>query len=236
MLPPLVDLVTGSACPGCGAAGHLVCPPCLAGLTGRAEEVRPTPCPPGLAPCWSAGEYDGLLREMVLGHKERHQFGLRRPLGHLLGDAVHGLATATAAPAPLVLVPVPSRPSTVRSRGHDPTLAMVRQAARALRRGGREAGVARLLRVGRVLDQSGLDSAQRAANLSGSMTCPSAPVARLAARHDRAWLVVCDDVLTTGATAREAQRALEACGLGVLGIATVAATRRRAERASQVWS
>lgn len=242
MLPPLVDLVTGSTCPGCGAAGHLVCPPCLTLLSDRAVETRPSPCPPGLAPCWSAGDYAGLLREMVLGHKERHQFGMGRPLGRLLGGAVHGLVTATGTSAhPLVLVPVPSRPATVRSRGHDPTLSMVRRAAGALRRDGLAVGVARLLRVGRVLDQSGLDSAERAANLTGSMTCPSPGVARLAARHSRAWLVVCDDVLTTGATAREAQRALEACGLGVLGIATAAATRRWGERGAprdtvQLWS
>jgi len=40
-------------------------------------------------------------------------------------------------------------------------------------------------------------------------------------------LLICDDVLTTGATAREAQRALQAAGLPCAAVATIAATRRR---------
>ncbi|HEY9564118.1 MAG TPA: phosphoribosyltransferase family protein, partial [Nocardioides sp.] len=86
---------------------------------------------------------------------------------------------------------------------------------------------AHLLRVGRVLDQAGLDSTERHANLEGSMSCRPTVRAALSARGVRAWTVVVDDVLTTGATAREAQRALESAGVPVLGIATVAATRKR---------
>jgi orotate phosphoribosyltransferase len=59
------------------------------------------------------------------------------------------------------------------------------------------------------------------------MACPSRSLRRLAAVAPRARIVVCDDVLTTGVTAREAQRALEAVGLEVAAVAAVAATQRR---------
>jgi predicted amidophosphoribosyltransferase len=78
-----------------------------------------------------------------------------------------------------------------------------------------------------VVDQAGLDAGARAANLAGSMHCPAARLRALAARRPCARVVVCDDVVTTGATLREAQRALEAVGLDVVAVAAVAATRRR---------
>jgi predicted amidophosphoribosyltransferase len=93
--------------------------------------------------------------------------------------------------------------------------------------------VARLLRVRRgVADQSGLDAAERAANLAGAMQVRGAALRRPAVRRRPAGVVVCDDVLTTGSTAREAQRALEGVGFEVVRVAVVAATARRAPRSA----
>lgn len=202
---------------GCGRAGRALCRACRSGLPDRARICRPEPEPPGLATPWSAADYDGVVRAMVLALKERGVLGLAAPLGDLLA-----LSVAAVTDDPVLLVPVPSRPGVVRRRGHDPLLSICRRAARRVP----GARVATLLAShGGVADQAGLSAEQRAANLAGSLWCPTRRLRRLAGL--RARVVVCDDVLTTGATAAEAQRALEASGLVVSGIATVAATRRR---------
>lgn len=193
----------------------------------------PSPTPPGLVPPYALGDYDGVLQSLVIGHKERGLIGLRQVLGVLLARSVAAAAggdpaAAAAGGAVLVLVPVPSRRSSTRARGHEPTRSMTAVAASALRRDGWPAQVAPLLRLrSGVADQAGLDSAARRANLAGSMTCPRPGIVRLLRRWDTVRVVVCDDVLTTGSTAREAQRALAAVGLPPLAVATVAATVRR---------
>lgn len=229
MRAALLDLVTGATCPGCGAPGRLPCDACARSLLGRVRAVVPSPPPPGLAPAFAAGEYAEPLRSLVLGHKERQQFGLAGLLGALLAYAVLELcASRGVAPATVVLVPAPSQRASSRRRGHDPTLRLTRAAGQCL-----EVPVARLLAVGRVRDQGDLDRAGRLANLHRSMWVRPGPARRLGRELGReggaagCWLVVCDDVLTTGATAREAQRALTDAGWGVLGIATVAATTLR---------
>ena len=212
-----LDLLLGGACVGCGRPGRSLCRGCRAGLPDAPRQAWPDPSPPGLAPPWAGGAYDGALRAALLAHKERHVAGLAAPLARLLA-----LAVEAAGPGPVLLVPVPSRPGMVRSRGHDPLLDVVLRTGRLVP----GTTVAPLLRSrGAVLDQAGLTAAQRAANLAGSLWCPSAGLRRLAGHPGR--VVVCDDVLTTGATAREAQRALAATGLDVCAIAVVAATLRR---------
>ncbi|HJQ05697.1 MAG TPA: ComF family protein [Nocardioides sp.] len=217
------DLVLGAACVACGRPGRPLCRECHTDLPVVAAPAWPTPTPAGLAPPYAVGEYADALRALVLRHKEDRLLALARPLGELLAVAVR---SAVADPAHRVLlVPVPSRRAAQRQRGYDPTGALVRHAARVLRGDGRTVDLAPVLRLrAPVQDQAGLGADQRARNLAGSMWCPSGLVRRHAGV--RAQVVVCDDVLTTGATAREAQRALEAAGIGVRAIACVAATRR----------
>lgn len=223
------DLLLGGRCVGCAKPGRVLCADCDAGLPGRPYLAWPTPTPRGLVPPWAAGEYDGVLRAAVLAHKEHSAHGLRRPLGVLLAGAVTAAVAGSDSKEDVVLrlVPVPSRPGITRQRGHDPTRTLVREAAVTLRQRGLAVTMAPLLRSrGGVDDQSGLDSEERSRNLAGSLRCSTSALRRPAAGHLRGRMVVCDDVLTTGATAREAQRALGAAGVDVAAIATVAATRK----------
>ena len=216
----------GAACVGCEAPGRALCADCVDLLPHGGRVSWPTPTPPGLAVPFAGGEYDGLLKVMVNEHKEHAVFALARPLGQVLSAVVLDLLEALTDQAPAVgvdLVPVPSRPGVVRRRGHDPLLRVTRVAAAALRCRGIDASVRRQLVAGRpVLDQATLDAADRARNLVGSMRSR-----RVVLPDPEALVVVVDDVLTTGSTTREAQRALEEAGTPVVGIATVAATRKR---------
>ena len=224
-----LDLLWGSTCLGCRRPGPMVCGDCRAGLPdrmrGHAYRTAPTPCPPGLAPTFVAGPYDALLWALVLQHKERRGFGLSAVLGAQLALTLTALPPT---PGVTVVVPVPSRRATVVARGHDPMLRVARAAGARARREGCDLRVVRALRLAdRPADQSGLDAHARLANLAGTMAARPQEVRRLARAGVPVRAVVCDDVLTTGATAREAQRALEAVGIRVAAVACVAATVRR---------
>ena len=225
MIDAWLDLVHGGGCVGCALPGRSLCRDCRLDLPVRGRPVRPTPCPSGLATCFAAGEYDGVLRALILAHKEHGTFSLATPLGRVLAAAIEAALDRRAL---TVLVPVPSRAGVVRARGHDPVLRMTRVAAGRLRVGGLRVRVDQMLEQrGEVRDQAGLTAEQRSANLVGSMVVRARSRSAIARSDLPHSLVLCDDVLTTGATAREAQRALEDSGLRVRAVTTVAATRKR---------
>lgn len=214
MLADLLDLVLPRDCAGCRLPGRTLCGGCAAAMASPFRH-RPEPCPAGLPPLVAAGSYDGAVRAALLAHKERGRLGLAGPLGAALAGAVRELGPPVGA----LLVPVPSAPAAVRERGQDHARRLAAAAARRL-----PATRSRpLLRPARaVADQSGLSSAQRAANLSGAL--------RAGRCLDGVAVVVVDDVVTTGATLAEAARALRAAGAVVVGAAVVGATARHRSR------
>ncbi|HEY8826240.1 MAG TPA: phosphoribosyltransferase family protein [Jatrophihabitantaceae bacterium] len=199
----LADLVLPRCCVGCGRAGRALCLACTPGGLLRLEVA-------GL-PVVAAGAYAGALRAALIAYKERGRRDLAGPLGQLLVRSVAGGSASV-----LVLVPVPSAARVARARGGDHVLRLARVAAR-----GSTGQVVTPLRLARpVQDSAGLGLRARAANLHEAMTATPPP--RLGTA-----VVLVDDIVTTGATLREAARALEVVGWVVRGAAVLAVTARR---------
>lgn len=234
-----LDLLLGGRCAGCARPGRPWCEECRRRACGVPTVVGSLGGPlvgprAGSGVVVAAGPYAPPLSAAIVHHKERGVQSLADPLGRRLADAVREVLAVGPATPPggvVVLVPVPSRASAVRERGHDPTARLVDHAARHLRGAGVPARTAALLRLrARVRDQADLDAAERAANLAGALAVDLRAHRALAQACPRACLVLCDDVVTTGATLREGSRALGGVGLPVAGAAVVAAVvdpRRR---------
>ncbi|MER6014941.1 ComF family protein [Streptomyces bluensis] len=205
----LTDLVLPAECGGCGRPRTVLCPECRAALRGAApRRVRPVPEPPGLPVAHAAAPYENAVRAVLLAHKERGALALAAPLGAALAGAVRaGLREAgeVREHEPVLLVPVPSARTAVRARGHDPARRIALAAAGELRRTGTAARVLGVLRQRRaVADQSGLNSRQRLDNLAGALAVTDGGGRLLAEGR----VVLVDDVMTTGASLREAARAV----------------------------
>ncbi len=203
-LAALLDLVLPADCAGCGAAGVGWCADCAAALTNGPARVRPR-TDPGV-PCWALAPYEGPARRAVLAVKERGRRDLTGPIGLAMA---RGLARLRAPDRPLMLVPAPSRGGSARRRGGDPVLRTARAAAGWLP----DCQVVPMLRVWwGVRDSVGLTPGERQHNLRDRISVRRGPLACLGDAGN-AEVVVVDDVLTTGATARESVRALGLAGV-----------------------
>ncbi|HEU5008585.1 MAG TPA: phosphoribosyltransferase family protein [Jatrophihabitantaceae bacterium] len=205
LLDAVGELVLPHACAGCRRPGAVLCAACRPGGPPRPSLV-------GGLTVVAAGDYQSGLRAALIAYKERGRTELARPLGTLLAAAVVGVWEGAA---PACLVPVPSAARARRERGGDHVLRLARVASRAT-----GLPVSRALRLDHeVLDSAGLGRGERAANLAGAFAATRGPGGRRP--------VVVDDIVTTGATLREAVRALESAGWAEPVAAVVAATPRR---------
>lgn len=201
------DLLLGGACLGCDRPGKWLCASCR-------NELVPAVCAvtrPGFPErIWAAGEYSGVLRKLLPAYKDANALQLAAPLGQLLAAAIASMARAGGA----MLVPLPSAPAAVRLRGDAHMIRLARVASTWLNPA---PPVATLLRSARRDEQVGLAAEARATNLHESMR----------ARSGTARVVICDDIVTTGASLVEAHRALSRAGYQVVGAAVIAHTPRR---------
>lgn len=210
-LQDLADVALSRACLGCGREGSVLCQPCKARLPQVPAVRERTPV------VWFAGEYDGLLRDLVLSHKERGVRALASDLGLLLAQCVWAAGLSTHS---IALVPIPAHRCSVGMRGRDCLHEIANAAASDLRLRGRECTVEPLLMWQRETARHTGQSARARMDMGHAL------VARTRRAAGQAVIVV-DDVITTGATVGEAVRALEASGIQVTAIACVASRSLR---------
>ena len=167
----------------------------------------------------SLGGYRDGVGDVVRAAKFGGAMRLLDLVGAALGDGLLDAAPVDASGAPPWLVPVPSHPRRRAARGDDPSLRIARAMAIRADAGGRRFEVVQAL-TRRVVTapQSTLPSARREANVEGAFVVAPHFHARLATRS----VVLVDDVLTSGATARAAAAAVRDAGAVVCLVAVAA--------------
>ncbi|MBF4460875.1 ComF family protein [Pseudoclavibacter sp. VKM Ac-2867] len=221
-------------CAACGGLGRALCRSCaeqLARLAAvRACAVRVIAADGSRVPVVAACDYEGPVKALLASLKERGRADAARPLSLLLRSAVSAFADSARGSrqaavrsgldsAAWVPVLIPSSARSIRARGYVHLALLWEQALP----GTRSARALRLVRS--VQDQAGLTASARADNLR----CAFAAEPGLAG----ARVVLIDDVVTSGATMREAVRALEMVGAVVVGGVVVAETVRRSARGAR---
>jgi ComF family protein len=191
-------VATPAGCPVCGEPADEALLPVLRPRRCVHCRARAPPFARARAPYL----HGGALAEAIWKLKYDGCEELARPLG-LLFDGCE-------APRSRVIAPVPLHVSRLRERGFDQAALLARAASRRLRLPFADL----LVRTRPTKAQVGLDRTRREANVRGAFR------ARRAIPGARVCLI--DDVLTTGATAAEAARALLAAGAAHVEIRTLA--------------
>ncbi|HET9852721.1 MAG TPA: hypothetical protein VFP56_09475 [Candidatus Limnocylindrales bacterium] len=208
-----LDLALPATCSGCRREGPALCRECEPALDVRLHAAPgitiglPADLPAPLVQLEWCAPFTGVTRRALHALK----YDGERRLAPQLGAAA-GRRWSRAGAGGDVLVPVPASPDRVRDRGYDQAALLANEAGRRLRVPVSNA----VERTRATTAQFDLDRAGRAANLGGAFRVVDAHRAEIEGR----WVVLVDDVVTTGATlAACAVALLEAGAAAVSGLA-----------------
>jgi ComF family protein len=188
--------------------------------------------PPPFARALSFGTYDGRMRAAIHALKYDRMHPAARRLGSMLATAIAQLLPE--APAEMLVIPVPLHHNKHRQRGFNQARTLAKRAIDVLRQSHPEWHLSlaptTLMRLRSTESQAGLTPRQRRLNVRGAFK-----VSDPAAVRGKPVLLV-DDILTTGATARAAAQSLIKVGATSVYVATLARARRMNGNIAQIHS
>lgn len=214
-----LDLAFPAVCVGCGEDGAVMCRECRPALDIRLGAPPGTPVglpadiPAPLLQLEWCGPFTGVIRRAVHALKYAGDRRVARPLGEAVGRR-----WARAGAGGELLVPVPASPDRVRDRGYDQARLLADAAGTVLRL----PAVPALVRTRTTTAQFDLDRGARAGNVRAAFrVVPDQGETAVRGR----WVVLIDDVATTGATLAASAEALLAAG--AMGVSAVTVARER---------
>jgi ComF family protein len=212
----LLDAAFPAACAGCGVEGAPLCATCLPALAVRRGIPPGVPLGlPSTVPLpllqleWCA-PYAGVVRSALHALKYEGERRLAVPLGVAIAAR-----WKEAGAGGELLVPVPIHAERRRRRGYDQAVLLADAAAARL---GLPTAVA-LIRARPTRPQFELGRERRAENVADAFRLEESARERVAAT----WIVLVDDVATTGATLVACAHAL--LGAGASGVSACAVAR-----------